>query len=377
MTPVSCPYCNSTVDVPDGIRTVHCPRCGEAFPHRDGAAHAGNGFGEMGSASLGTATRASAGARRSNRQTAFMVLCLMFAMGGIALGFVLVTTSFRRSHDPAAGPGMALGYLPPDANLLAFVHVHDLLQHRAGKEFLDTFGLAAGQPDHDSSVHLLGVPLDNVDVMVLSMKTDAIGFRPILFVQTIKPYDANAVRAAVDTSRPVQDGYRSVYPIRSAKLPFKAIWLPAANVLAFGSRVESFEAIPQQAGDGVLPSWLTALIPDAAAQPVWLASQEDDLTHDLASWLPALPAPDRAALHTVYAVGAWMKFDEAPAVDAKVECTDAKQAAYLAKLLSRASLADVKLNVKRADKQLTFHASADMATLRRAVLDAVLPSGRK
>jgi hypothetical protein len=376
---LSCPYCNSHLTVSDGAHVpVACPRCGETLPYRtgNGPAHPANGW-ALSDPNAAAVDDVVASRRRSNRHTGLWLLGGMFALAGLACTFILLTHDFRRSNDLMPGPATALAYLPSDTNLAALVRVQRLRDQPAGKDVLDFLGLAAAEDGRDPAQPFLGVPLDNLDILLLSMKSDADHFRPILLVQTRRPYDPEIVGAVLDTGRPIQDGYRTVYQVRSPKLGFGAVWFAATNVLVLAANVDTLEAVPKQPGTDALPESLGSLIKDPNGLPAWVIGQGQQWQTDLGPWLAALAPRAPAAIGSVHGFAAWFAFDKDVTVHAKIDCDDVKGATRVARLLSGLELPDVRLAVARSDIQVTLQVTADMATLRRAVLGTLLDPAKK
>src|SRR5207245_1549642 len=128
---------------------VPCPRCGEAFPYRGPAV---GGDDPTAAARLTTPTVGER-AQWSNVKVAGTVLGFMALMAITGLTFALVTQKIRRAHDssrsvtkplppvrtiaPANLP--SLGYLPPDTDIIAALHVAEALETPAGQAFLTQF----------------------------------------------------------------------------------------------------------------------------------------------------------------------------------------------------------------------------------------------
>src|SRR5262245_29225800 len=127
---LSCPYCNSYVAAPPGVRSgqrVYCPRCGESFSYRP--LDVDDADTEPAFRPPAALPQGAAPARWSNRRLATVVLGGMATMAALGLAFALATTQIRRSHDRvgSADPQRAvpiktvapaelegLGYLPAD-----------------------------------------------------------------------------------------------------------------------------------------------------------------------------------------------------------------------------------------------------------------------
>lgn len=369
-----CPYCNSYISAEDHASgPVACPRCGESFPYRTGIVHASA---ESNGETLGrnsTLTRP----RGSPAWTGLLLLGGMFLLGGLAIAFILLTHDFRRSNDPVAGPSTALSYMPADANLAAMIRVREVERQAAGKEVLSLLGLTAPASDSDPVEQLLGMSQANLDILLLAFKSDGDRGRPILLVQTVRPYDEDRVRAVLNAGPPIHDGYRTVYQIQSAKLGLGAAWFPATNVIALAPDVRSLEAVPHEPAADALPDSLGGLVKSPNAWPIWLTGKGEKWNSTLSSWLPFLPKPLAAGLNTVHGFAAWLELGTGITVHAKIDCADAKSATQLAGVLQTVKLPEMKLIVTHSDIQVVVEITTSMDTLRRALGAAVVQPAQK
>ncbi|HZU37776.1 MAG TPA: hypothetical protein VFA18_17785, partial [Gemmataceae bacterium] len=361
---VCCPYCNSCVTTEAHAAPVVCPRCGETLPEQTvtGTDHTGNGIAAPGSGLAGTSSNL-ASRRRANRQTGLLILGAMFILAAVGFAYMLVTHDFRRRNDPVSGSATALGYLPSDTDVAAMIHVQKLRTEPAGKDLLGFFGLTTRDDGRDRAEQLLGVKLNNIEAVVLSIKTEAVGLRPIVLVQTERPYDAEKVRAILDTGPPIHDGYRTVYQVRSAQLGLRGVWFAAANVLVLGGRVEDLEAVPQSPGSGPLPEALGQFVVDSDMAPVWLTGHLAQWPLELAPWLDALGQPAATVVSNIRTFALWLDLKKDMTVRAKLDCADAKSAKSLAKMLQEIRLPDLKLMTSQSDIQVTAELNADMHAL--------------
>src|SRR5207244_5138921 len=186
---------------------------GEAFPYRGAAV----GDDPIAVAPLTTPT---AGERPhwSNAKVAGTVLGFMALMAITGLTFALFTQKIRRAHDsgrsvtkplppvrtlaPSNLPG--LGYLPPDTDVIAALHVAEALETPAGQAFLTQFHFAPADFLVENLTQGTGLTLNDLDYAVLGLQIkNRLLPRFVLVVETRRPYDADQLREALKTSKSV------------------------------------------------------------------------------------------------------------------------------------------------------------------------------
>jgi hypothetical protein len=241
---------------------VFCPRCEEVIPYLS------NGHPEEDEPvegrrqpwdGTGWPDQETPRERWSNRAIATLVLITMAIMAGAGFTLAWFTTKERRQRDfpePAAAPQTttttvwvapanltALGYIAPDTNLVAGVHVRELL-HGSGA------GTAMVQRliGFLGSVRLedwTGLPLDQIDHLVCGSKFDDRLIPRMLFVvQTVKPYDLNGILAKLNASRTRDRNGRTIYRFTPAGGSFELyLWCPAERTLVLGTGADDFDGV--------------------------------------------------------------------------------------------------------------------------------------
>ncbi len=173
--------------------------------------------------------------KRANLIVSGIVLTVMAVMAATGLGFAMKTVSVRRAHDTVLPPRSrkpferflkkppepvepaetvapvhlaGLGYLPAGVNLVAGVHVEELLLSPAGKDVMSN-GIKIGPVDLklEAVTERFGIAAEEIDHLVLGVQMGdgkEVQLTPPLtvVVRTRRPYDAKKVRTALKAGRP-------------------------------------------------------------------------------------------------------------------------------------------------------------------------------
>jgi hypothetical protein len=267
---LSCPYCNSAVVLSPteaAKRFIVCPRCQELFPSRAGERT--HEVGDQVEAEPAPVWQPNATfpetppppRRWSNRSIAAALLATMGTMALIGLIFALSTTASRRQHDhevKETGPEVtraiaiapaklaALGFVPSDSNIVAGVHVAELLSNPAAHPFLTATPANKSSSMLHSLEEVTGLRLDEVDHAVLGIQVeDRFPPRLILVVQTRQPYDAAKVRSALQAGRSSERKGRTLYAFMLSQSSLEAfVWFAGARIIAFTISKEDFDNVP-------------------------------------------------------------------------------------------------------------------------------------
>lgn len=365
MEALTCPYCNAFVPAPvaPGPKMT-CPRCGEAFPNpagEQGSVLAGErgsgGAGEKG-ATTGFTSTPTGQTGWTNAQVVRVVLGGMAAMAAIGLSYALYTQPFRRSHDPRPLPPEplpiiartpadlpALRYLPPRCNVVAGIHVAELLQTPGRKEWLESLpGMrtANGRPVLEAWT---GLKLDDIDHAVLAFQESQVVPPPaLLVVHTRRPYDANQVRAALKGSEPTERAGKtlSVFPVENVPLTSSLwLWCPDKYTLVVGRRADDFQNVPAipEAGAERLVGPVRTLLKERVARDaqVWLVGHFPELAKKMEPLVRPFVPPDSGweVWTRVPTFSAWLHVRADVTLHAELECTDEKTAQALAERINR------------------------------------------
>jgi hypothetical protein len=203
-----------------------------------------------------------------------------------------------------------LGYLPVSANLMAGVHVAELRQGDRGG--LVSLWLAAAFPGVNDLERRTGIKIEALDHAVLGLSGAAQGSQLTLVVQTLQPYDREAVRKALGPSREETYAGQPLYVGRWGALPQALVWCAAPRTLVVVSRPDgvsprAMRTVPARprTGSGKLPERFRALFerrPLPSGTPVWLAGMPRD-RETVKQWLALTPLAqtDRKVLKRVTA----------------------------------------------------------------------------
>jgi hypothetical protein len=263
---------------------------------------------------------------RANRALAFGILVLMGVLAVLALVFALATVPERRKRDlpplperkaaaavpeteamPAHPAELAgLGFLQPDCTVVAAVHVADALRTSTGA------ALARRTDSGPGGLEALfenatGVPLRNIDHVVLGLRIDESVVRLTMAVQTREPVDSAELARRLKAKRSEEFEGKTLFqfPFTVGVLPFDAlVWFAGdrsvvVTVRLDGAKPEDFRHLPVAPVSGAnhLSADLQALLKGKLGPcQAWVAGE----TH---GWLDhpvlapgSLPQKDRQAL---------------------------------------------------------------------------------
>jgi hypothetical protein len=400
------------VAVPAGTRDgqlVPCPRCGERFAYR-GPTVAGNGTvppapaadrppaGENAVDRLGERLRGA-----SKRSVALVVLVVMVVMAAGGLALALATQQLRRSHDrlPPPDEGVprvrlvapadlaGLGYLPPDTDVIAAVHVAEALQEPAGRDFLKRFRpeeAVRDEPEQGPALagdleHWTGLALDDLDHVVLGLKVAGGDFPPrtVLVAHTRRRYDDRKVVEALKATR-LQSAGRELYRFRLERPPLQPVlWFAGERTLVVALTPEQLAEVPEKPQPGIEPfaaplqEMLKARL--GTGVQAWAVGHADDWERTTAklALTSLLRDPDRRVLDGVRTFGLALRFDDGLTLTGSCHCADGSAARALAERLVPPEGSDPKrppllgsklartLKVVREDAWLTLQARGTAA----------------
>ncbi len=429
--PVPCPYCNALVPVGPGVGGgpfLSCPRCGERFVYRapgmeavqaTAEAQAGPGLPGLDREPAREPLLDRVGERlrgSSRRRIALTVLGVMIVMAGAGLALALLTQGFRRANDQPKGSGTAnpvvqvtppaelsgLGYLPPDTDIIAGVHVAEALQDPIGRLILERFrpaqALAEGPdqaaPQLDSLERWTGLRLREVDHIVLGLNiTNRLLPKVVLVVQTRQPYDPEKVRAALKARASPEPGkplYR--FQLEGQRLD-AVVWFAGERTLIVGREAEDLQDVPAtpRAGIAHLSVPLQTMLRERLGRvaPVWAVGHSDDWDKTAARLLLASrPKEARRTLESVRSFGVWLELGQGITLGGAFHCADEKAARSLESHLAPPAGAEPRplsilgsrpdaeplarelgqsLKVVRQDDWVNVQAKADTDAVRQAL----------
>ena len=214
------------------------------------------------------------------------------ALALIGIGLALIAIQTRPVRPPLEPPKprvapmapadlAALGFLPDDIDLIAAVHVAELLDEPSGRDLLQRVGLGTpGGPDLEKWT---GLKLDDIDHAVLGLKLDGdLLTRFVLVVRARRPIDQTHIRDILKaTTRQEVDG-RSVYPfVLETGLPLLAkvgvsAWFADENTLVIAKSFDRIPVTPRTGIDHLRPELRQAIRERMGpSAQLWVAAHTD------------------------------------------------------------------------------------------------------
>ena len=373
MTPevLSCPYCNTRFTLPSqeaATARVHCPRCGDSFPHKgvtESMAEPPIPRGPLPEAGLilrliRWLDRFPQGGH-PNWHVARLFLGIMAGMAALALVYALMTVQFRRDNDrKKVPPGTqdvvinrpsamrpvdlaGLGYLPADSGLVAGLHLAELLQDDDGKKLWQQVRQGPANRLLKLVEDTTGLKAEQIDHLVVGLSSAAGQPRLVLVLRTRSPYPPEALAKALTPAKVERSQARLIYRFSAGAFAEGLVFQAAEDTLIMslgflGARVDDLQAIPtkpRQGSDG-LPLAIQKTLAERVnpASLLWLVASMKDLPWlaDLGN-LGILPEKARATLAQLNAFGAGIRFQGGVALDGALQGKDEKAARALAALL--------------------------------------------
>jgi hypothetical protein len=280
----------------------------------------------------------------------------MAAMAALGLTFALATQKVRRQRDnlpvppdeaqqviptePARLP--ALGYLPPDTNVVAAVHVAELLDNPTAGDWLTRLRLTTPGSFLTLLPKWTGFPLEDLDHALLGVQLDdRLVPRVTLVVQTRLPYDPEKICAALHATRRAERGKRLLYRFKLDQTPFEAaLWFADERTLVVGLTPEDLDEVPRQPTSGVghLPLPLQRLLRErlGLGTPIWVVGHVEDWEKTpVRLFSEGWPKEYREALAVVRTFGLWLRFKNDVTLTGAFDCADAGAAEKVIELLAR------------------------------------------
>jgi hypothetical protein len=214
----------------------------------------------------------------SNRFLATILIGIMALMAILGLGVALTTTQSRRAHDNQ----QAIGFLPPDTNLIAFVDVAQALHEPIGREVLTRLHLGNLALDAARLESWTGLKLDEMDKLFLGMRLDdRLIPRVTLVVKTLKAYDEARVRSALKNPKEITRNKRRLVRFSVGQGPLSgAVWFPADTILVAALSPEDLDEVPPTPYPGLhhLPPPLQGVINQKLDNEaaIWIIGNSDD-----------------------------------------------------------------------------------------------------
>lgn len=352
-TPVVCPFCNALV--PSAVLAAArpaCPRCGDRLPASMGSMATGPGLAQP-------PAPLPSGRSVSRRRLIIWFLPLLLALLAVGYGLNLSGPDQPKLPEkpaPTQPQGAvdlpALGYVPPESNLVAVVRL-DLLRTATQKQ-----GLVLPKPIAAMAgtlAGLAGLELDLIDHAVLA--TTLAGDLPQLtvIVQTAKPYSTQAIARARQPQQPTLWRQRPVYRFKLAPMGEGLLLLVDQQTLIMVVRLDAVKIedagsvpVKPHAGLATLAAPLRDLVRQRfGPQPAcWLAGHLEK-PEPLAALLAFTPVAKEhlQLLNGVQTFGLSLDLHQGATLSGACRCRDAQAAYRLGKTLAGWSWPDEVLPV--------------------------------
>jgi hypothetical protein len=349
----------------------------------------------------GMAEPTTVAVRRSNWHVAAVVVGIMGTMAAIGLGYALVTVKDRRKNDHptstsqivAVAPAKlaALAYLPGNSNVIAGLHIGELLDNPSTQDLL---------PRLQNLEQWTGLQMTDLDHVALGVRmVDQL--RIILVVQTRQPYDPERVRVALQSTSRIERGPRTLYRVPLGQLPVQGLlWCAGERTLVFSLNPEGLDDVPHPPVPGTdrFSSGLEELLTERmkAGTPVWVVGQARDWGNlqTLLALVGLSVGPGgftkeaRAVLSQVRAFGTWLQVGADATWQLEIEAKDPTGARELEHYLLGHGLEPGKplalfahqpqaeplaqelgqtLDWHQHERWVTVHAKASLGAVRQAV----------
>ena len=378
MTHITCPYCNAIIAGVTDAR-VDCPNCGMSFTYDQGV------YNRAVSASAPPAEPKPE--PRSNRKVALIILGVMLAAGAVGLVYALVTLPDRQKRHPAGGADIlkakpyrppeltALGFLPLETNLVAAVHVAQLLENPEGKKLLEPplpVGLDWLRRNLD---HWTGIPFEAVDHIVLGTQIKDRLPQFTIAVQTRGTYDSAIVGRKHQTQ--LQLHKKPLFPIKVDPMGEGFLWCPNNQTLVVAIRLDAIKLedmapVPVRPWGELeaFPKPLREVIEKRLPQnsQVWAAGhlEQAELLTNLLAFVPRAKTPVEL-ISKVRTFGLGLEIDKEATLQGAVRMVDAQSAELVkAGLAKVADLPELKV-VELEDQWLGIQARASVERLRQTL----------
>jgi hypothetical protein len=274
------------------------------------------------------------------------------AVGGLAVTMLAVQISAQRASRPAldnpttplvqAVPPASLstlGYLPPDTDFIAGVHVAEALADPLAKDFLIRFQLGGEDASLNTVEKWTGLAMQDIDHVVLGLRIRGnLLPRMTLIVRTRRPYDAEAIRKKINASRAPEPGKKELYRVTMEKsLVTPHLWFTDERTLIVGLSGNDLEPVPARPREGVdhLMPELKSFLKDRLSQgtPAWMIGNAQDwdqtLTWNLLFAQLKKDGQPVELLAKVRTFGVSFQFNEGMALNAAFLCMDETTASRL------------------------------------------------
>jgi hypothetical protein len=333
--------------------------------------------------------------RRSNGATSLFIVGNMVVLALLSLGGALATNGYRRHLDaglparPKRSPVIedtspqgpvavapahvaALGYLPPKIDLVAGVHVAELMDSPTERKLLEEpLKFGSTEVRLADFTRKIGLQAHQLDHFVVGMRTDE-PLSVVFVFRTRQPYDSEKVRHALNAKS--APGKSTGHTLYDASFPIgnlsALLWCADERTFLISLARESLEkaAVPGDVLRDALVPEVRGLL-NERMRPVgqlWIAGYAPDWRKSAAGLaLGQLPEAWRKPLATVRAFGVWtVAADNSVTLNAVAGCESDKSAEQLEKWLASRKTDKYAPTFARDDKWLSVQLRTDMDSFR-------------
>jgi hypothetical protein len=304
--------------------------------------------------------------RPKERPGALPVTILLSGLTAIIVTTGLMRVHLRRSSNPypeelspyppitSVAPAHLSGlrYLPADTNMIAAIHVADLLQSETGRNLLDRPGPFA------QLEQWIGLPAREVDHVIFGLKVDdRLLPRLIVIVETLRPFSKRELKEKLKGSR-----FRDPEAIR----------FPSDHTFVMGLTSKDLETIPKTPSAGINhlpPPIQTALREriDKAAR-IWAVGTSDDWEKTVVlGYLNSLPKETKDVLKKIQLFAIGLRMDQEMTLTAALKCSDEPAAQALERLLDKQKIEAIRdLTIKHENAWVTVRGKTSTEQIRQA-----------
>jgi hypothetical protein len=402
MSESHCPFCNGVLP-PLATRPASekrpCPRCGEPIAAARWPIDAAAAAFKAGEPPLPAAPNT----RAANRTTGLMMLGIMVSMAFIGLGYMLWTTQIRRARDPKKVEKLepisarrplelsGLGYLPRDCQVIAGLHIVEMLNDKQGQALLAAprpflLDLCAKQITRTT-----GLKLEDLDHIVLAVVLDApkanaidpVAIFPMQLAMIVKTRpkvslekiaDARPRRSTLHQDRPLYEF--SLEPLGEAML-----WCVEDQTLIYVARLDApklehlraLSATPRKIDEAAPAVLAKAMQERLPTHPyVWAVGRVDQLgaAKEFLPFLALGAKADLGPLKELQTFAVSLEPVEGLTLKGDFQLPSAKSAAAFKKLLERAQIDGAKSQKVEAappdepEQWVTWQVRSDVPAMR-------------
>lgn len=236
----------------------------------------------------------------------------------------------------------SLGYLPPDTNVVAAIHVAEASRNPVAKDFLSQLRLGPVNFGTDGIERWTGLRWSDIRYLVIGLKLDDLLIpRVTLIVQTLQPFDGAKIQETLKAIRipdaASKDRFRFKLNRSAVDL---AMWCPpVGNILIVSLNPKDLDAVPRTPVAGVdhlsEPHRIILKERVSSSADLWLAGHSNNWEKTVLTWwLSSLSPREQATFKNVRTFALWVQLADEATIGIEFECTDDPTAQALKAYLS-------------------------------------------